>query len=464
MDEFPIQVSQEQLRIHNLKVETRGLVYKDRSRIDSPFNPQTDKMALYFPHLADMKISHSGENDVIEVDTSLNHLIFYEMRQMLPALKVARAYAEEIEIAWSFDPASAFWSSTVMNLDGKTGPELPVAIHQHNEGTCCGRNLPGIREDAGNISELTDWHKSLPSHMVSCYPLWSWVLGGSTSSLPLTKKQSLSFIVNKRKISEFLMMRRFVKKDKQANGNPDEEEGEWKQIIFDPKYLGLEEVPKLSPISAKGYYGRSLPDEINIGIQQCLKCGIDGQIEYPFEDSTSDPSQIIKKLGEIAQYTPTSNVIGKKIIIVCKNKTAEKYGYQYNYSTHAANHREGLNPVSKIELFDLKSSKVVQSFDRRSIDSISSRLFPQNHNRGTEDRIPGFNAICFTLRPADIIDTNGVDLSLNHYRIDIYLEDNGVGVKTQSRKTEFQVMIYICSARRLIYKPSADGSLHGEVV
>jgi hypothetical protein len=458
MDEGSFQFSTEQLRVHDLTATSKGFTYKNRSRIDSPFNPQFDKIAFYLPYLEDLNITQTGENDIINIDMTRNHLVFYEMRQPLPPMKVAPEHREEIEIAWGFDPSSGFWGATIMILDGKPKTTLPVSMHRFYEGACVTRNLASIKEDSGNIPELLEWNTELPAHTVSCYPLWSWVKGGTNCSIPLSKNQSLSFLVQKRKFNEILMMRQRVKK---ANG-----EEEWRQIRFDPSYLVLNgnEDFKLPQILAKGYYGRSLNDEVNVGIQQCLKCGVDGQIEYPFEDIIIMESKTKITLGGSTEFTPTASFINKTCIVTCKNLTAAKYGYQYNYSTNSVDHRLGLNPVSRIDLVDLKDNKVVQSFDRRSLDGLACRLFPKNHRRGKPDHIPGFNVFTFTLRPAEVIDANGFDLGLNKFRIDVFLDDNGIGKKVQSTKTEYQVTLFICTARRLIYKPTSDGGLKGDLV
>lgn len=457
MDEDKLLLSQDQLRIHGLVANVKGLVYKDRSRIDSPFNPQMDKIAHYLPYLEDLSISQAGEDDIIQIDTTRHHLILYEIRQPLPAYRVLPAHEHEIEIAWGFDPGTAFWTNNIMKLDGKEKTTLPVTMHRYYEGAYLTRNLAGVRETSGNIPELTEWTNFLPAHSVSCVPLWSWLRGGSNCSLPLTKNQSLAFVVQKKKVNEIMMMRRLFKKD--AN-----DEGEWRQIPFNPEYLGLAGDIKLPAILAKALYGRSLSDEISIGLQQCLKCGIDGQIEYPFEDIVIDESKDLKKLGSSVEFKPSASFVGKTLIVTCQNLTAVKYGYQYNYSTNSVDHREGLNPVSKIDLVDLKTNKVIQSFDRRSIDILTNLLCPQNHGMGTPERIPGFNAIYFTLRPSDVIDANGLDIGLNKFRVDVFLDDNGVGKKKQSKKTEYRVTLFICTARRLIYKPTSDGSLKGDLV
>lgn len=445
------RLTQEQIDLHGLKSTPNGLIYGQRAKLDSPFLPQFDTLAYYIPSPEKMEVTEDGEDAVIiKVDMTQHHLILIEMRQMLPAVSVADAYRDKIRIRWTFNPGNNFWIEMSMLFEKTLQATFDARTQDSMLGAYSIRNFEAIEQDLGNRSELIDWQTDLLAWPVSCIPLWSWFRGGSTCTLPLAILPQVNFQVKRRSLlANLIQMQELVA------GNP--EDGEWKDISFDATKLKPSTPSKLPLLEANGYYTKSLVSEIKDMTDQCIKCGKEGKIEYPFEDIVIKDDTKFYKLGQKIPFEPKINFISKVIIITAKNTRASTYNYHSNYSTSSRDHRLGVNPISRISIVDQSNEKVIISYDRRTLDILARTLLPRNHGAGSTEYVPGHNFVCFTLRPSDVIDSNGIAPGINNLRIDVELGDNTIDKSLRESKINYQVSIRIQTWRKLIGKINDKG-------
>lgn len=163
------------------------------------------------------------------VDANIHYLLMTYLDQELPTVKVAKAYAETIEIAWTpYVGLNLFRTASLKYGDLQPNTLTPLSMYFWAAWLVHTRRVQALFKQVGHTEELTAWAKALPSARLFVPLPWYYATHPS-KAFPfyrLKEKKELTHQFDFVGLKDLLRVRRLV-------------DGEWRDVPYDDKYIEL---------------------------------------------------------------------------------------------------------------------------------------------------------------------------------------------------------------------------------
>jgi len=333
----------------------------ENDELISPFCYQYEKITWH-SHIPAKLQSTTTEGEGIatyNLNTSFHHLLYGDLKQELPKLKVKAEFKDKVEICWTHNVGH----HVIKDCHFKFGEQTyylfdNIWLDINAQYTI--DNIEQYNEDIGNNDFLQLWSNRLPKY--SLYVPQPWFFSRSEKlafPLMLCQGQSVSFQYSLRnKVTDLLRMR--IKTD----------DGTWKHIVPNLGYLEPvvnDGVLKLPEIWVRYSYGSSLEKDWNTCITHH---------EYYIETITPlcslNPIAYEQNVAiEIEGKTPC-----KAIFWVGQNVDSDRLRCFGNYTTDITNVYDGYGLIEKVSINHSAGSRV-KDMDGKYFE----RMEPLHHSK-----------------------------------------------------------------------------------
>lgn len=301
-----------------------------------------------------MKCTASDDGLVYQGTFKFDFLLYSYMRQKLPPLKVKENFKKTIQICWPHNPGLNILKDASLKSDDDIIQAFDnIWLNMHSQFY----RKSGGGKDAhhnlmiGNVPFLQGWTHYLPEYMLDVPQPW-YYSRNEVVAMPLFLCSLSSITHNykvRSKLSEMLRMR--------ARAN---EESEWKDIKFNPKYLeGVGPEDTLPIPELWGRYALITDDEREWRKTQKNKVYIEDIVIHSSDDPT--------RYGSTVPIGLQTEMPTKAIFWVAENLEATKYNNYSNFTTNSTDLYDGWNPIMSTKLTYGSTPRVEldsDSFDR----------------------------------------------------------------------------------------------------
>jgi len=416
----------------------------DTQTIESIFMYEFRKITWYT--MIPMKLSPSvGEDDGISyiVNNTFHYLIYTDMRQQLPAIKVKPEYKGKVKIAWCHNIGSNIFTQGEFLIEDES---LNTISNVWCDIYFQAYMTPGFREHhdkgIGNLPFLEGWNDSLPEYITNVNQPF-YYSKSTNLAFPIFLASTQSIIKHKyllrKKISSLLRM---IKTDDEGKT--------WKQIPYDYSYLDnvtKDQTLKNPELWARyGYISSGemgatrCHDTLSFYIDDIVTCSNDSAYGYK---STSTV--------ELQSIYPC-----KAMFWVAENLEATGNNNYSNYTTNSNNLYKGWNPCRKINL------KYGDLFRLKEMDADHFDIGEYRKHFPSPPSEPGFNAYSFAYNSASVDGEVGIvfyslkaKLLIDIREYDIEQTDNNNLIKNN---TQFKTHVILLVTKRLVVEKSSSGN------
>lgn len=273
-----------------------------------------------------------GTSVIYPINHKFDYLMFMFIQLTIPAIRVADAYKDRIEICWTPNLFHNIVKQAHFRKDDESIQQSDSVWLDNYAQTFIGTDKrPMYMAKIGNIQALTEWGQTLPQ-----------------MQLKLPQKQW--FYAKRRQVAFPLFLCRDSKIDHQYLFNlvakslirmrcREKVEDEWGYIEFQPKFVtGLKADGKLPTPEMFARYA-TITDEEKDWIRK------HGSHEIYYDDIVSIDQDTEFGYGSTPAFELNTTYPCKAVFFQAENQVAKSTRYMSNYTTDSEDHMEGWNPI-----------------------------------------------------------------------------------------------------------------------